>query len=95
MKFDKFQKKIGAIFDEDATMGVLFVAEEAGEVAKEFKKEYKNNDNTLNTDAVKEEMGDVLVALAVLANAMGLDLDDIVAEALDKWTKRQQEKQGN
>lgn len=90
MKLQKFQRKVSEFFKEDPTMGVLFLVEEAGEVAKEFKKDYKDNDNVLNLDAMQEEMGDVLVALAVLANATQVSLDDLAEQALEKW----QEKQG-
>lgn len=88
MKLTKFQKKVSDFFNENAVMGVLFLTEEAGEVAKEFKKEYKNNNNTLSMPAVAEEMGDVLVALAVLANACGVSLDDIADQALSKWEEK-------
>lgn len=95
MKLKKFQNAIGELFDESVTMGAFFLAEEAGEVSKELKRAYKDNDTSLDQTALAEELGDVMVALAVLSNAANFSLDDIAKAAVEKWQNREEEESGS
>lgn len=91
MKFDKFQSKVGKILNKSAIGGVLFLTEESGEVAKVFKKSIDKNE-VADQEELHAELGDVLIALAVLSNATGLSLDEIAGAAIDKWTQREEER---
>lgn len=90
MKIKKFQRKLGEFFSLGSITAALFLSEESGEVAKEFKRHLKDK-APVNMEAVSEEMGDVIIALAVLANALGVSLDDITTKALSKWQERKED----
>lgn len=44
--------------------------------------------NKGNTDAIKNELGDVLVVLTIFADQVGLDFTDCLTRAVDKIDKR-------
>lgn len=65
----------------------LGLAGEAGEVANDIKKVYRDNNGIFTQEhinKIKEEMGDVLWYLASLANVLKFDLDDIMKISLNK-----------
>lgn len=76
---------------------VLGLNGEAGEVAEKFKKILRDRPagidalNQLSSDdleGIKKELGDVLWYTAVLANSLGLRLEDVAQTNLDKLASR-------
>jgi NTP pyrophosphatase (non-canonical NTP hydrolase) len=70
----------------------LGLAGETGEVCEKIKKVLRDHGGNFDAEAVsaiKKELGDVLWYVARLAAELGLDLDEIAAENLDKLASRQ------
>jgi NTP pyrophosphatase (non-canonical NTP hydrolase) len=70
----------------------LGLAGEAGEVAEHAKKAIRDDAGVITgerRDALAKELGDVLWYVAQLASELGLDLDTIAGENLDKLFSRQ------
>jgi NTP pyrophosphatase (non-canonical NTP hydrolase) len=75
----------------DKTIWAMGVAGEAGEVIEKWKKIVAYKDGVITDDDLLElskEIGDVLWYLAVFANSLGLQLDDIAAANIAKLTSR-------
>ena len=69
----------------------LGLASEAGEVAGKIKKVLRDQGGDFASaprDALRDELGDVLWYLAVLAADLGLSLDEIAERNLDKLRSR-------
>ena len=73
--------------DRDARSLALGVAGEAGEVAEIIKKGFRPG-KTVDVEHLKEEIGDVLWYLAVLADTYDLDLEEIALDNLEKLALR-------
>jgi NTP pyrophosphatase (non-canonical NTP hydrolase) len=70
----------------------LGLAGEAGEVAEHAKKAIRDDGGTVSDErraAMAKELGDVLWYVAQLASELGLELEDIASENLEKLSSRQ------
>lgn len=67
---------------------------ELGEVAKEILRAtaYGKNPNPHFDQKMSGELGDVLYSLCLLATAVDVDLEDALAQTLQKYEQRQREK---
>jgi NTP pyrophosphatase (non-canonical NTP hydrolase) len=95
MGFDDYQAaaRRTAIYGERhrAIYPALGLASEAGEVAGKIKKVLRDQDGDFGhapLAAIKDELGDVLWYVAVLAGDLGLSLDDIARSNLAKLGAR-------
>lgn len=96
MDLNTFQKKATetAVFDDTKAIEYLALglAGEAGEVANKCKKIVRGDSNYQNPDYVKAilvgELGDVLWYLAVMADHLGISLDDVGKDNIDKIMRR-------
>jgi NTP pyrophosphatase (non-canonical NTP hydrolase) len=71
----------------------LGLAGEAGEVAEHAKKAIRDDGGSVSDErkvAMSKELGDVLWYVAQIATELGLDLDTIAAQNLEKLLSRQQ-----
>jgi len=71
----------------------LGLASEAGEVVGKVKKVLRDQGGDFASaplEAIKDELGDVLWYVAVLAGDLGLSLDEIAAANLGKLTSRKE-----
>ncbi|MFZ2114561.1 MAG: nucleoside triphosphate pyrophosphohydrolase family protein [Solirubrobacteraceae bacterium] len=71
----------------------LGLAGEAGEVAEHAKKAIRDDGGKVGDErraAMSKELGDVLWYVAQLATELGLDLDQIASQNLEKLFSRQQ-----
>ena len=96
MDLDEYQRAAGgtAIYAEHHRViyPALGLASEAGEVAGKIKKVLRDQGGDFaqaSTDALKDELGDVLWYVAVLAGDLGLSLDQIARDNLAKLQSRQ------
>jgi NTP pyrophosphatase (non-canonical NTP hydrolase) len=72
---------------------VLGLGDEAGEVLALFKKWIRDNDadiTKLDTKSVAKELGDILWYIAVVADDLGIALDDIASINLEKLRSRKE-----
>jgi NTP pyrophosphatase (non-canonical NTP hydrolase) len=97
MTFDDYQKRalttaISVDDDfKDTLHWVLDLCGEAGEVAEKVKKiirDQKGEFTQSNRDELAKELGDVLWYLAVFADDLGFNLEDIATQNLNKLRDR-------
>lgn len=97
MTFDEYQKQavVTNLRKEDEfkelMQQVLGLADEAGEVLAKFKKWIRDDDADfakLDHANLKKELGDVLWYIAVVADDLGLSLDDIANYNIEKLASR-------
>ena len=69
------------------TYTALGLTGESGEVAEIVKKTFYHG-HPLDVDALRKELGDVLWYLAVMADGLGLSLDQIARENIEKLRAR-------
>lgn len=73
------------------TIWVMGVAGEAGEVVEKWKKIVAYNDGVMTSDDLelfKKELGDVIWYIAVLAESLGLTLEEIMQLNVKKFKDR-------
>ena len=97
---DKWITTIGVkYFGELTNMTVL--TEEVGELARLMarlhgEQSFKRKEDEAQADAnIQEELGDILFVVTCLANQMGYNLTDIMAQNLDKKTIRDKDRHIN
>ena len=95
MRFDDYQKaaRRTAIYADRhrVVYPALGLASEAGEVAGKIKKVLRDQDGDFDRAplaAIRDELGDVLWYVAVLAADLGLSLEEIAADNLAKLEAR-------
>lgn len=71
---------------------LLGLVGETGEIAEKFKKIVRDHDtdiSKLDLKDITKELGDVLWYIAVLADYLGISLDDIASQNIEKLASRQ------
>ena len=98
MTFDEYQQRAlsTAIVHKDPMMAktiwVMGVAGEAGEVVEKWKKIVAYRQGKMSDEdriELAKELGDVVWYVAVLADALGLSFDEVMANNLKKLSDRQ------
>ena len=97
MNFNDYQKKaiVTNLRKEDEfkelMQQVLGLADESGEVLAKFKKWIRDDDADfakLDLVNLKKELGDILWYIAVVADDIGLSMDDIATYNIEKLASR-------
>jgi NTP pyrophosphatase (non-canonical NTP hydrolase) len=83
----KFETTVLEGWEMELLHSALLVADEAGELVSPIKK-YIIYNKPLDIDNIKEEIGDLLYALVVLADIMGFSLEEIMAYNAKKLSIR-------
>lgn len=99
MTFDEYQQQATTFaiksYDDPTlqnSIWVMGIAGEAGEVVEKWKKAvaYRNGDfNEQEFEDFKKEFADVVWYIAVLADSLGLSLDELMQANIKKLTDRQ------
>lgn len=98
MTFDEYQKKAlqTAITNPDPlmdkTIWAMGISGEAGEVIEKWKKIVAYRKGEITEEDIKEiskELGDVVWYIAVFAQALGLSLDEVMQQNVQKLEDRQ------
>ena len=93
MNFNEYQKlaRSTAVYPEEhkVVYPALGLCGEAGEVADKIKKTIRG-DSSLDevTGSIVDELGDVLWYLAILADDLGVELEDVAQWNIDKLNRR-------
>lgn len=80
-----------AIYKQDIIYPALGLANEAGEVLGKIKKALRDNDGEFTPDihqSISDELGDVLWYIAALSRDLGIPLEKIAQNNLDKLNSR-------
>ena len=93
MNFNEYQKlaRSTAVYPEEhkVVYPALGLCGEAGEVADKIKKTIRGDSSLVNvTGSIADELGDVLWYLAILADDLGIPLEDIAHWNVDKLRRR-------
>lgn len=73
--------------DNHILCGIMGLVGEAGELADAIKKVYFQG-HRLDTEKIKDELGDVLFYFAYLSETLGIRIEDIMEYNVDKRAKR-------
>lgn len=89
---DQYQKQAAktAVFPDYVAVPYLALGltSEAGEVAGKIKKHLRGDNNPDVVNDIRDELGDVLWYLAVLANYLDISLDEVADRNLKKLADR-------
>ena len=93
MNFNEYQKlaRSTAVYPEEhkVVYPALGLCGEAGEVADKIKKTIRGDSSLVDvTGSIADELGDVLWYLAILADDLGVPLEDIEHWNVDKLKRR-------
>lgn len=97
MTLEEYQKATNetAVYPKENNLGLTYttlgLASEAGEVAGKFKKVIRDMDGKMSDEVKKEmgkEVGDVLWYVSQVCTELGLSLEKIAAENLEKLRSR-------
>ncbi len=99
MTFDEYQKQaLTTAYTSEQNKGLMEktiwamgIAGEAGEVVEKWKKVVAYNDGKMTEEEVADfgkELGDVIWYIALMADSLGLSLDDIMQNNVDKLKSR-------
>ncbi len=100
LDFDEYQRRAEAtaIYPESGTGSfnavaytILGLSNEAGEVAGKLKKVWRDNEGKIGIfaeEGLAKELGDVLWYMAAAANELGVSLEDIASQNLQKLLDR-------
>jgi NTP pyrophosphatase (non-canonical NTP hydrolase) len=96
MEFSQYQhfSRRTAAYPREAWLSypALGLAGEAGEIAEHAKKAIRDDDGIVSAErreAMAQELGDVLWYVTQLASELGLEMDDIARQNLEKLFSRQ------
>lgn len=102
MTFDEYQKQAitTALYNGNKMLDVchwaLGLCGESGEIAEKLKKiirDHGGDPAKIDREDIKKELGDVLWYIAVLAQELGIDLDEIAQANVEKLASRKQRNQ--
>lgn len=93
MEFNEYQKLASstAMYKQPIIYPALGLAGEAGEVAEKVKKLLRDADGVMSEDrrnAIKKELGDVLWYVSQVAKDIGVDLNSVAQDNIDKLFDR-------
>jgi NTP pyrophosphatase (non-canonical NTP hydrolase) len=102
LNFKEYQKKAESTavyphLDEHPIVGIMYaalgLAGEAGEVADEVKKSWRNKMRITESrrENLRGELGDVCWYIALLCTELGLDMDEIAKDNLAKLLVRKED----
>lgn len=93
MEFREYQENAAVTANKNLSLidrllvATLGLAGEAGEVADIIKK-YHGHGHSLDINKLKKELGDVQWYIAEICTVLGLNLDDVPTENIEKLRKR-------
>ena len=92
MNFDEYQKAILEFKTYEGFWDVIYptleLANESGELAGKIKKWIRGDYKDLDRDAIRDELGDILFPMAMLATALRIDLSSVATRNIEKLTDR-------
>lgn len=99
MNFNEYQEKTSNTWisnQHNLTRIILGICGESGEIAEKIKKFYRDGNVNLKEDLynlkkdLKKELGDLMYYIAMCANSLQLNLEDIAKTNIEKLKSRKQ-----